>query len=403
MLGIFGSPVVRAQWTQFGGPGAAFKADSKGLARQWPEEGPRKLWSRKLGKGYSSILADDGRLYTMYRANERETVISLDAKTSKTLWEYAYESLPCERNIEQFGRGPRATPLLTGGRLYTIGVAGVMHCLDADTGSVLWSHDLVREFGGFGLKVCECGYSSSPIEYKNTVVALVGGKDQAIIAFNKADGTVAWRSLDFEINYSTPRIMNIHGEDQVVALLTTHVVGVDANTGKLRWQFPCENWWRENISMPVLVDENTVLISGPEAGTRCLKITKNGGGFAAEEIWSTRKLQIYHCNSVLLGDYLYASGGVNGPHFMTALNVKSGKTAWRKRGFGSANLVYSDDLFILLGEDGTLAIATAGPDEFTVHSKVAILEEVAWTAPTVVGRTLYVRDQSNIMAFDLRN
>ncbi|UCE61848.1 MAG: PQQ-binding-like beta-propeller repeat protein, partial [Phycisphaerales bacterium] len=88
----------------------------------------------------------------------------------------------------------------TGGRLYTIGIAGVMHCLDAETGAVHWSHDFVREYGGFGLKVCECGYSSSPIEYKNTVIALVGGKDQAIIAFNKTDGSVVWRSLDFEIN-----------------------------------------------------------------------------------------------------------------------------------------------------------------------------------------------------------
>ncbi|UCE59255.1 MAG: PQQ-like beta-propeller repeat protein [Phycisphaerales bacterium] len=401
LLGMLAPPEAIAQWTQFGGPNQAFKADSKNLARVWPAEGPRKLWSRELGDGYSSILADGGRLYTMYRGNDKEIVVSLDAATGKTLWEYAYDSLPCERNIEQFGRGPRATPLLTGGRLCTIGIAGVMHCLDADTGSVLWSHDFVREFGGFGLKVCECGYSSSPIEYKDTVIALVGGKDQAIIAFSKMDGTVVWRSLDFEINYSTPKIMKIHGEDQVVALLTTHVVGVEANTGKLRWQFPCVNEWRENATMPVLVDANTVLISGPAAGSRCLKITKSSGGYDVEEAWSTRKLQIYHGNSVQLGDHIYASGGVMGPHLITALNVRTGKTAWRKRGFGSVNLVYANGRFIILDEDGSLSLATANPDDLTVHSQVALLEKAAWTAPTLVGTTLFVRDRSSIMALDL--
>lgn len=400
-LWVFASPEAVGQWTQFGGPGQAFRADSRGLARSWPTEGPPTLWRRKLGEGYSAILADGGRLYTMYRANEKEIVISLDAKTGRTLWEYAYDSSPHERNLEEFGRGPRATPLLTGGRLYTIGVAGIMHCLDADTGAVHWSHDFVSEFGGFGTNVAQCGYSPSPIEHKNTVIALVGGKDQAIIAFNKTDGSVVWRSLDFEINYSTPKIMKIHGEDQVVALLTTHTVGVEANSGELRWQFPCVNEWRENATMPVLVDDNTVLISGPAAGSRCLKVTKNSAGFGVEEAWSTRKLQIYHGNSVQLGDYIYASGGVMGPHFLTSLNIRTGKLAWRKRGFGSANLVYADGRFIILDEEGTLLLATANPDGLTVHSEYALLEKVAWTAPTIVGTTLFVRNRSDIMALDL--
>ncbi|UCE61778.1 MAG: PQQ-like beta-propeller repeat protein, partial [Phycisphaerales bacterium] len=165
-----------------------------------------------------------------------------------------------------------------------------------------------------------------------------------------------------EINYSTPKIMKIHGEDHVVALLTTHVVGVEANTGKLRWQFPCVNEWRENATMPVLVADNTVLISGPAVGSRCLKITKNSAGFDVEEAWSTRKLQVYHGNSVQLGDYIYASGGVMGPHFLTSVNVRTGKIAWRERGFGSANFVYADGRFIILDEDGTLLLATANPD-----------------------------------------
>ena len=141
-VSILLSTAAEAQWTQFGGPGQAFTADSKGLAKEWPEEGPPKLWSRKLGEGHSSILVDDGRLFTMYRADPEERAICLDAATGKTLWEYAYESYPLEVHESTYGRGPNATPLLSDGRLYTIGIAGVMHCLDATDGKVIWTRKL---------------------------------------------------------------------------------------------------------------------------------------------------------------------------------------------------------------------------------------------------------------------
>lgn len=141
------STEVRAQWTQYGGPGQAFAASSKGLARTWPADGPPKLWHRDLGEGYSSVLADAGRLYTMYRAASMERVICLDAKTGKTLWEHAYQSGPQRGHYAKFGNGPESTPLLTDGKLYTIGVGGAMHCLEADTGGVLWTKDFASAFG----------------------------------------------------------------------------------------------------------------------------------------------------------------------------------------------------------------------------------------------------------------
>ena len=156
LLSVFLAPATRAQWTQYGGPGQDFSIEDQGIAEKWPDDGPRKIWSRKLGEGYSAILAEADRLYTMYRDGKNEVVISLDAQTGKTLWEYKYESIPLEGIEANYGTGPNVTPLLTDGLLYTISIAGVMHCLDAQKGSLLWSHNLWAGYKGI---VNRFGYS----------------------------------------------------------------------------------------------------------------------------------------------------------------------------------------------------------------------------------------------------
>ena len=388
---------AHAQWTQFGGPGQNFKVEGKGLSEKWPAEGPRKIWTRKLGEGYSAILAEGDRLYTMYRAGAKEVVTSLGANTGETLWEFGYVSLPPEGHDAEWGKGPNATPLLTDGSIYTIGVAGIMHCLDAATGKLLWSHNLLGEFGG---NVLVLGYSSSPIAYKDTVIVLVGGKDQSIVAFDKNDGHVVWKNLSFENSYSTPRIMKICGEDQLVTFMGTEVIGVDPHTGVLKWQYPIRNEYKQNITMPSLLDDDLLFISTWKAGSRGLKLVK-GEPFRVEELWSTRKVHSFYESSVLIGDYVYGSSGPPEAHLMSAINVRTGKIAWRQRGFASANVVAVGDRLIILDENGHLALATPGPEGLTVHSKIQLLKRPSRTVPTVVGNVVYVRDAESIMALDL--
>jgi len=191
-------------WTQWGGPNQDFRAPSAGLAAKWPEAGPKPLWKRALGDGYSAILFDEGRLYTMYRDGGDEIVVCLNAANGETVWERRYADAPKEGHVHQFGDGPRSTPLVDGDRVYSIGVAGKMHCLNKKDGTVVWSHDLWGdEFKGTYLNH---GYASSPIAYKDTVIVLVGGEGHSIVAFNKKDGSVAWKALDYKNSYSTPRI-----------------------------------------------------------------------------------------------------------------------------------------------------------------------------------------------------
>ncbi|MCH8147185.1 MAG: PQQ-binding-like beta-propeller repeat protein [Planctomycetes bacterium] len=401
LAGFFVSS-ARAQWVQWGGTDEAFIADSKGLANDWPTEGPKKLWQRDLGDGYSSILVDNGRLYTMYRKDEGEeaVVICLDAKSGNTVWEYAYAESPKDGHEKRFGQGPRSTPLIVGDRIYTIGVSGQMHCLDKNEGKVLWSHNLWDEFGG---NVQQHGYSSSPIAYKNNVIVLVGGKEKGagIVAFDQKDGSVAWKNLEFENSYSTPKILKIHGEDQLVTFMAEQVIGADPNTGELKWSFGHKNEWKQNVCMPVVTDKNILFISSPKAGARGLQITKKGNKFDVEEVWATRKIQFYHVTAVQQGDTIYGSTGTMGPAFMASVNINTGKINWRKRGFAKATTIMADGKLIILDEDGNLGLATATPDDFVVHSKAQVLEKVSWTVPTVVGKTLFARDKKSIMAFDL--
>lgn len=389
-----------AQWTQWGGPNRDFMIDAKGLASRWPDDGPKKLWTRELGDGYSAIVAEGDRLYTMYRGDDQERVVALNARNGETIWETPYDAKPHEEHVTQFGDGPRATPLIDGDRLYTIGISGVMHCLNKADGKPIWKKDLWKEMSGTFLNH---GYSSSPMAYKDSIIVLVGGEDHAIVAFNKSDGAIRWQKHSFGNSYSSPRLYRVDGTDQLITFMGTEVVAMNPDTGDLLWSFPHENQWKQNVCMPVLGPDNTLVISAPEAGTRGIKLTRNGSAWKAEQAWETRKVQFYHTTAIPIGDCVYGStgGATGGPAFFAALDMKTGKVLWRERGFAKATALYADGYFIILDEDGTLALAKASPEKLEVISRSSVLNKVAWTVPTLVGKTLYLRDKKSIVALDL--
>jgi len=386
-------------WTQWGGPTMEFRADSTGLKSEWPTEGPKELWARDLGDGYSAVLIENGRAYTMYREGDDEIVVCLDATTGKTIWQHAYAATPREGHVHQFGDGPRATPLISGNLLFTIGVAGHMHALDKKAGQVVWSHALWDEFQG---TVLDHGYSSSPVTYKDSVLVLVGGPGNSVIAFRQKDGAVKWKAHDFKNSYSTPRVLAVDGEEQLVAFMAEEAIGLDPDDGRLRWRFPHQNQWGQNVSMPVMADQHHMLISSPEAGAKGLKLTNvEGGETKVEELWTTRKIQFYHVNTVRDGDWVYGSTGTMGPAFLASINIKTGEIGWRERDFAKANCVLADGKLYVLDEDGNLGVTTATPQDLVVHSKVKFLDGVAWTVPTIAGTTMYVRDQKKLRAVSL--
>jgi len=390
---------ANAAWHQWGGPDQNFRAPAAGIASIWPEGGPRKLWSRPLGDGYSAILVDGGRLYTMYRAGDKEVVVCLDAKTGETVWEHRYEHAPWSRGQSGYGVGPRSTPLIAGELLFTIGVAGKMHALNKNDGKVIWSHTLWDgEFEGNHLSH---GYSSSPVAYKDTVIVTVGGEDVALVAFDQQSGRLKWKGLSFRNSFSSPRIVEVLGEQQLVVFMKGELIGVDPNNGEQRWRYPHANQWGHNITMPEVTGGDTIFLSSPQIGARGLRLAREGEEIEIEEVWASRRIQFYQGSSVLIGDWVYGSTGMMTPAFMTAVNIRTGEIGWRERGFAKANCVEADGKLVILDEDGMLYLATATPEELVVHSRTQLLDEVAWTVPSIVGNIMYVRDNVRILAVDL--
>jgi outer membrane protein assembly factor BamB len=391
---------VAKDWTQWGGPNRNFKAESTGLATSWPAAGPRQLWSRDLGDGYSAIAVEDAKLFTMYRSGEQDVVVALEASTGKTVWEYSYEAPFSSDYVLEQGPGPRSMPLVAGNQVYTAGATGKFHCLDKRTGKVLWSHDLVNEFKG-SLRVR--GYSSSPIAYKNTVIVMVGGTGHALMAFNQKDGAVVWKRQDFESSYSSPLLIKVGGQDQVVAFMFGDVIGVDPNNGDLLWSYPHKTSSGVNVTMPVWGDDGLLFTSsGYDGGSQVIKLTRAGNKTTVEQVWANRLMRVHFGNAIRVDDRIYASSGDFGPAPFTAIDVKTGQVAWRNRGLARASAVLAGKQLVLLDEDGNLALATLTPEGMTINSRVELLKSNAWTVPTLVGTTLYVRDRQRIVALDLK-
>lgn len=390
---------VSAQWTQWGGPNRDFTVDSDKLAIEWPESGPKELWNRPLGEGFSGILFEDGRLYTLRHENDNDIVVALDAATGKPIWETPYHSPTVEGMIIDFGPGPISTPLLVGDRLFTIGLTVKLNCLDKKTGKILWSKDLLNDMGASHIGR---GYGPSPIAYKNMVIVETGAKDQSIVAFDQATGEIVWKNKSYNVGYSSPILVNVDGEEQLIVAMRNVRAGLNPNNGEVRWQLELPKDASTVMTTQHWGKDNLLFASSAYAdGSRVIEVRKKDGEYQAQEVWFNRKMRIMYASYVRIGDYVYGCSGGFGPTFLMAINVKDGAIAWRKRGFSRAHFIHADGKVIILDEDGSLAIATATPEDLTIHSRANVIGRTAWTPPTLVGSTLYLRNREVIKALDL--
>jgi outer membrane protein assembly factor BamB len=400
-------PPAAAQWPQWGGPHRNFTADAAALADAWPEDGPPVLWRRALGDGYASIIVDEGLLYTMYRVEHDEFTIALDARTGRTVWEHKNHS-PYTPAMAEYGAGPHASPLAVGQRVFSVGSNMHLHAFDKRTGKVLWRHDLVAEFGG---EVPHYGYASSPVAYDGTII-LPGPcsrtQEAPLMAFDQATGKVRWRNEPHaetqseQFEYSSPLLVTLDGEQQVVFLGSERISGFKPNDGTLLWSRPHANRTGVNCAMPVWDRRGLLFCSAAyDSGARLLRLRHTSPTTAAEELWYTRKMRIHHGNALILGDSVYGSSGDFGPAFFMALDLETGKRLWVHRGLRKATFVYADGKFILLDEDGRLVLAKANAGGLEVLSACKLTERYSWTAPSLADDTLYVRDRKHILALDV--
>lgn len=396
-----------ASWLQWGGPTRNFMSDSKGLASSWPATGPKRLWTRALGEGHSSILVENGRLYTMYRqitreaasAKHEEAVAAFDGATGKTIWEFKYPAPTSNIDFSE-GFGPHSTPLIAGNRIFATSSRSELFALDKATGKRIWSHDLVREYRAIP---AGRGYSCSPVLYNGTIIVTMGGPDQGVAAFDQQTGKLLWKSGYFVWAPASPLLIEVDKQPQLVVFAGDLVTGMDPANGRVLWSYPHKTDWGLNISTPVwsASDHLLFLSSAYGTGSRALELRQAAGKTTVTEKWATNRMRVHIGTVIRLGDYVYGSSGDFGPAFITAVDMKSGKIVWQDRSFARAQLLYADGKLIVLDEDGALGLATVSPQGLKVLARATVLNHVSWTPPTLAGTTLYVRDRRTMAAFNL--
>jgi outer membrane protein assembly factor BamB len=386
-------------WPQFGGPGGDFRVPDIALALDW-KDGPSVRWTRELGEGFSGIAASGEALYTMYRRGEEEVVISLEAPSGRTRWQHAMAAPPHPKQDFSQGPGPHATPLVTGDTVCAAGSTARLRCLDAETGRLLWSRDLVADDGA---TIVYRGYSSSPVAHGDAVIVQAGGEGRAVMAFDRRTGKPLWRGGDYANTNSTPSLLEFQGSRHLVAFMAGVVAGFDPDTGAERWSHPHPQRFDDNISRPIPAGDLLVVTSALDGGTRALRVTRDGGRWAVEERWHQPRAGAYYTNAVAAGGLVLMSSGGIGPTFFSALRPGTGDIAWQTRDVLRAQIVAvgDDGRLLLRDEEGGLAVATADATGVRVRSRAVVFAPGAPSPPTVAGAHLYARDRERIVAINL--
>ncbi|HYO11956.1 MAG TPA: PQQ-binding-like beta-propeller repeat protein [Thermoanaerobaculia bacterium] len=386
-------PVAALDWPQFRGVNRDGVSVETGLPRSWPAEGPRVVWKRTIGEGYSGISVAGDRLYTMDSDGTTEYVLALEAGTGREVWR-----VPAgPKLIDDMGNGPRTTPTLDGGTVYAMGSHGRLLALKAADGAKIWEVDLVQTFGA---KRPTWGYSGSPLIDGDLLILEVGGKDgRGVVGFEKATGKVRWGALDGDAAYSSPVVMTIGGVKQYVVprRAGTQTVSLLPD-GTVHWTHPGPF---SVIATALFIPPDKVYVSGgDDAGAVLMRIKNEGGKATVEELWKTRIMKNHFNNAVLVGDHLY---GFDNATFK-CLSVATGEQTWAQRGLGKGSLLAADgDLLIVLSDKGTLLLVQASPEEYRELARFQALEGKAWTAPTLANGRLYLRDQDEIVALEMKS
>jgi outer membrane protein assembly factor BamB len=405
------APTDPASWPQWGGPARNFVVDARPLATTWPSGGPRVRWRKPIGDGFSSIITDGRALYTLYREGTADVVVALDAASGETVWQARYEAPFNETCSQRLGPVPRAAPLLsTSSRdrtpgsdptqsVVTVSAGGLMNSFDRASGRLQWSVNLLSNAAD---AVRACGYSSSPLAFEDLIITTAGGHGRGVMAIKAATGEVAWQSQDFANGYSSPLLIDLDGQPEVVVFTYGEVSGLNPRTGALEWTHSHTADQGVNVATPLWGADNLLFVSSAyNGGSRVLKLGRQSGKVSVQELWANRRVRIHFGNAVRIGDRIYASNGDFGAAPFAAVDVKTGDIVWRDRSVVRATLVAAGDTLVILDEDGTLALATPTATGLTVRAKAAVLSGRSWTVPTLSGTTLYLRNATEVVALDL--
>lgn len=389
-------PLAGQDWPQFRGPQQDGVVRGEAIRLNWDQHPPKELWRHLVGKGWSSFAVAGGAAYTLEQRGNRETTVCYDFDSGLEIWTH---SDPVRFDSTMGGDGPRATPTVHEGRVYTLGATGILNCLDAATGRRHWSKDTLREARA---DVLEWGMAGSPvIEGDLVFVNPGGGRDRGVIAYHRLTGEEVWAAGDDPASYSTPKLATIHGVRQ---LLVHHAVGLssyDVQTGRELWSYRDD--WRNtpkvNAAQPIVRGNRVFISAGYQTGSALLEIEYDGTRWSIEVPW--RKPNFFRLK---FNDAVYKDGYVFGldDSILSCIDFETGRRMWRLReNFGYGQVLLVDDVLLVSAESGEIALVEATPERPRVLARFKAVEGVTWNHPVISHGRLLVRNNREAACFDI--
>ena len=396
---------ARGEWSRWRGPNGDGVSAEKGLLTEWPNEGPPLVWQAKgFGGGFSSVAVAGGKVFTLGDKDGKCCLIAADVKDGHILWSTPFA-----------GGSPNCTPTVDGNLVYGVSHDGDLACCDTKSGKLVWSKNFGRDFGG--RMHSGWGYSESPLVDGDRLICTPGGDKALLAALDKKTGKTIWKTeVTQELGrgggdgagYASIVISNAAGVKQYVTFVGRGVVSVDAASGKLLWHYNQVANGTANIPTPIVSGDYVFASSGYGAGSALIKVVKRGGKLQAEEEYflSGDQLQNHHGGMIRLGDHVYMGHGHN-EGFPVSIEMTSGKDSWRPGrgpGSGSAAVAYADGHLYFRYQNGTMALIEANPKAYKLKGKFKIKthNSESWPHPVIAGGKLYLRDQDDLLCYDVK-
>jgi outer membrane protein assembly factor BamB len=374
-----------AEWPGFRGPKRDGVVRGVRIDTDWTAKPPQQLWRRPVGPGWSSFAVRGDRFYTQEQRGENEVVACYNSKTGQPVWTHRDTARFFESNA---GAGPRATPTLSNGRVYSFGATGILNALDANTGSVVWTRDVSSDTG---VKVPFWGFSSSPLVLSDLVIVAASGQ---LVAYDAATGNRRWLGPAGGGSYSSPQLATIDGVAQVILISGAGTKSIAPADGKELWEYA---WSSNSIVQPAVTPDGDVLITSQDNGTRRIGVAHNANGWTIQERWTSNGLKPYFNDFVVHKGYAFGFDG----RILACIDLKDGQRKWKGGRYGNGQLVLlpDQDLLLVLTEEGELALVPATPDAFTETAKFQAIQGKTWNHPVLVGDILLVRNAEEMAAF----
>ena len=396
ILMLSGPSAAAQEWAGWRGPARDGIVPASQAPEIWPEAFAR-AWQVEIGEGYSSPVVSGGRAFVHSREGDAEVVTAFELSSGARLWRQDYPARYIQNTIVPGDLpGPFATPAVDGGRVFTLGAAGILSSWDAATGALVWRNDYSASVQVMGLF---CGTSASPFVAGGMLIVQVGsdGGGGRVLALDPATGDEIWVWRGVGPGYASPIVVEIEGLRQVVTLTESSVVGLDAANGELLWSVPFTDEWHENITTPVWTGEHLV-VSGPRQGTHAFTIRREGDDWQAAPAWSNARVTMYMSSPVLAAGTLYGYSSTRSGQFV-ALDSATGAVRWASEGREGdhASVLLAGDDLLLLTSDAELFVAERNAEAFSVARQYEVADGATWSMPVPLPDGLLVRDATSLL------